>query len=81
MRNLLISRTAAVLAGTALALSISSVASAAPASANQWQQFGGWYSTQASCIAVGRDYVHSNGATGFTCDPLNGEYVLWVIYP
>jgi hypothetical protein len=81
MRKHLMSRTAAVLAGVALALSLSSVASAAPATTSQWQQFGGWYSTQASCIAVGRDYVHSNGARGFTCDPLNGEYVLWVIYP
>lgn len=54
--------------------------SAGPARVASHQEWGGWYSSVQSCAEVGRDYVHGNGAIGFTCRPLDGRWALWVIY-
>ena len=53
---------------------------AAPAQVASHQEWGGWYSSLDSCAEVGRAYVHGNGAIGFTCRPLNGQWALWVVY-
>jgi hypothetical protein len=54
--------------------------SADPTQVASHQEWGGWYSSAQSCAEVGRDYVHGNGAIGFTCRPLDGRWALWVIY-
>ncbi|WP_219531861.1 hypothetical protein [Nonomuraea guangzhouensis] len=54
--------------------------SAGPAQVASHQEWGGWYSSAQACAEVGRDYVHGNGAIGFTCRPLDGRWALWVIY-
>lgn len=53
---------------------------AGPAQVESHTEWGGWYSSVDSCAEVGRAYVHQNGAIGFTCRPLNGQWALWIIY-
>jgi hypothetical protein len=88
MRIQLVTRAAVGLAGVLLTLSIPAAASAAGKTAHSeppisvaTTEFGGWYSSFDACTAVGRDYLHGNGATGFSCRERNGQYALWVYYP
>jgi hypothetical protein len=91
MRRHLSPRVVAGLAGLALALSIPATASAtvnATPNTNAIQAvapdttvFVDWFSSFDDCVAVGRDYVHHNGATGFSCRPRSPRGALWVYYP
>ena len=91
MRRHLSPRVIAGLVGLALALSIPATASAAvtttpnttaiQAVTPETTVFAGWYTSFDDCVAVGRDYVHGDGATGFSCRPRSPRWALWVYYP
>jgi hypothetical protein len=84
-------RVVAGLAGLATALFIPATASAtvnATPDTNSIQAvapattvFIDWYPSFDGCVAVGRDYVRHNGATGFSCRPRAPRWALWVYYP